>query len=553
MTVSSAGRGSGKHHSGRSGPGAGRADCKGELIMKPQYALLAMSVLVSVPLAHGDPPLDENGSKARPQEEPREASGSQDEGGGQTPSRDSFRGESRSRSLVDAARNGDIPEIQAQLLQAAEINALDERTGMTPLLWAIKDADAETVRLLIEAGADAHMRSESGRTALYLAMSNPRHRVAIVRLLLAKGAKPSVQESPEEWWLDIYGRALQTGAESEIFQLFLDWGLDPNPPDEWSWQPLSKAAAYGRADVVELLLDRGAAIDTHSGSEKTVLMHAAGAMHPLKSDPIRTLQLLLEAGADKQIQQADREGLTALHYAAETAGPFTAAKIALLLKVGAEVDARSKEGRTPLMLVALNSSDASPVEILLQAGADPNMQDDRGFTPLHWAIHWGPRMPNHLAIYRLLETGAEVNEATDAGWTPLMEACRMSDSKSVALLLDRGADPNLQNDNGWTALMIVLANNNREIWMRWLRDEEWLVQPGRPMSEEDARFLTTTLIGDGSANGQVGIVWNLLAEGAEADIRAKDGTTAYTLLEERDEPSATAIRRLMEQDLREAE
>lgn len=519
--------------------------------MKAQPAILAMSLLVSASLAHGGPPLGENGNKVTPQEEPRETSNSQDEGGGEARSRENLGDDSHSHSLLDAARNGDVTEIQSQLRQGADINARDERTGRTPLISAAAAADVETVRLLIEAGADVDVRSESGRTVLYVAMSNPKHSLEIVRLLLAKGAQPSVQENPEKWWLSVYGRALGTGADLEVFELFLDSGLEPNPPEEWSWQPLPKAAAYGRADVVELLLERGATINTPSENEKTVLMYAAGTVHPLRSDAIRTLQLLVEAGADAQIQRADRKGMTALHYAAETADPLSSAKIALLLQAGANVDATSKEGRTPLMLAALNSSDASPVETLLGAGADPTLRDDRGFTPLHWAIHWGQRMPNHFAIYRLLEKGAEVNRANDAGWTPLMMACRRSDSKIVALLLGRGADPNLQDDDGWTALMIALANNRRDIWSRWLREEEWFVQPGRSrrMSGESARFLATTLIGNGPAYGQVGVVWILLTHGAEVDIRSEDGTTVHTLLEDRDDPSATAISKLLEIDV----
>ncbi|MEX1026428.1 MAG: ankyrin repeat domain-containing protein [Candidatus Paceibacterota bacterium] len=504
-----------------------------------------MILLLAIPMIRGGPPLAEDGNGQLSTKNVAETSDDREVESSK------HAGDVRQRqAVIDAAKSGDIAALKGELRQGHDVNARDETAGMTALMWAAQNADAETVHFLIDSSADVNMRSDNGRTALYMAMSNPKHRVEIVRTLLAKGAKPSMQENPENWWLRIYGRALQTGAEPEIFKLLLNSGLDLNPPEEWSWQPLPKAAAYGRADVVELLLERGAAIDTTPGSEKTVLMRAAGAVHPLRSDPIRTLQLLLDAGADAQIQRADRDGMTALHYAAETAGPLSSAKIDLLLKAGAKVDARNNEGRTSLMLAALNSSDASPVRILLQAGADPNARDHHDFTPLHWAIHWGQRPPNYFAIYRLLEKRADVNRASDAGWTPLMLACRQSDSKILALLLSRGADPNLRNDDGWTALLIALANNKREIWSQWLREEKWFVQPGRPMSEQDANFLAATLIGNGPTYGQVGLVWILLTHGANLDVKAKDGTTVHSLLNGRDDTSAAAVRKLLEIDVR---
>lgn len=78
----------------------------------------------------------------------------------------------------------------------------------------------------------------------------------------------------------------------------------------------------------------------------------------------------------------DEQGLTALHLAADRDNLAVAM---LLLDRGADVNARSNGGRTPLHLAA-RSATASTVEMLLERGrADPNVQTAKGRTPLHYA------------------------------------------------------------------------------------------------------------------------------------------------------------------------
>jgi len=94
-------------------------------------------------------------------------------------------------------------------------------------------------------------------------------------------------------------------------------------------------------------------------------------------------------------------------------------------------------GQTPLYWASdgLNSQDGSVVRLLLEHGADMNVQDDDGWTPLHRASFFGA-----LEVVRvLLEHGADVEVKIDSGETALQAAAEGGHDKVVELLRGHGA------------------------------------------------------------------------------------------------------------------
>ncbi len=93
------------------------------------------------------------------------------------------------------------------------------------------------------------------------------------------------------------------------------------------------------------------------------------------------------------------------------------------------------------------------IKTLVAAGADLNIRDPYGQTPLMYAISSG-----QSDIGSLLDLGADANIQTDAGWTSLMYAAR-DNASVIASLLEHGADANLLNGEGQTAYDIALVNH----------------------------------------------------------------------------------------------
>lgn len=90
------------------------------------------------------------------------------------------------RTLIAAARDGDMVRVIALLAQGAEVDARTETNGYTPLLWAASRGHAETVRILLSAGANADVQADDGQTALMRACDNGRTEIAAV--LVGAGA-----------------------------------------------------------------------------------------------------------------------------------------------------------------------------------------------------------------------------------------------------------------------------------------------------------------------------------------------------------------------------
>ena len=124
---------------------------------------------------------------------------------------------------------------------------------------------------------------------------------------------------------------------------------------------------------------------------------------------------------------------------------------------GAFAQVASPDASASDLLWAANRNDLAAVERLLGEGADPNLANRFGFTPMHEAAVLG----NAKMLELMLEAGGDANAAFGEGETVLMTAARTGDVESVRLLLAHGADVDaFEHWHGQTALMWAAIENH---------------------------------------------------------------------------------------------
>ncbi|MBI5623220.1 MAG: ankyrin repeat domain-containing protein [Elusimicrobia bacterium] len=182
--------------------------------------------------------------------------------------------------LMCAISQNDAPLIASLLDHGTQIN--QQQNGASPLSFAAGMAKPETVKLLIERGADLHAVGDRGATALDMAAQAGRLENA--DLLLLAGA--DVRHTAEFSTTALHRAAMR--ADPAMTERLIQAGALVNARQTGGETALMIAASAGRARVVQALLAAGADLRLKDASGKTAYDHALNQRHPKTAELLKT-------------------------------------------------------------------------------------------------------------------------------------------------------------------------------------------------------------------------------------------------------------------------
>jgi len=313
--------------------------------------------------------------------------------------------------------------------------------GMTPLLFAVRDGNADMVRLLLVSGADINQSSGNHTTPLLIALLNGQ--VGLATELLTRGANPNAEDDYHRAALfaaidlrnfnhEKYGDLPTDGRDPmDLIKTLLQKGANPNLRTDTvpvhglmqfdgSWvnfdgqTPFVRAALSGDIEVMRLLLAQGADPNIATTQGTTALMAASGInwipgqtyTHP-EAEYVEAVKLCLERGAD--VNASNSLALRAIHGAANRGWESI---IQILADHGAQLDVKDIGGRTPMIFaqgtfLAIRPPEAKP-KAALRVPHQTIISADRGHTACRRVTSLPPSS-NSWRSWRATTTGNGFN------------------------------------------------------------------------------------------------------------------------------------------------
>ncbi|XP_014230836.1 ankyrin-1-like [Trichogramma pretiosum] len=358
--------------------------------------------------------------------------------------------------------------------QLVHINAQD-KSGRTPLHWALHKDAKNMVEWLLRKGADPNLPDKNGSTPLHVICKRICFMWSMTDIKNYDWVENTVQ-SGIRWKI-----SREEVEHDKIMELFLQkidemqLTVKLDAVDHKGSTPIYYALRFGKHRIVEVLLRRG--VDVNLANEEGLT-----PLHLICSFNVHFLETLFQINDEiqqtVQVNAVDNNGKTPLHYAVIRGSKQIAEA---LLRRGADptlvtangssllhffcqsrynaeleellfnddkqqmvqIDAKDKLGNTPLHLAAANFEDTRQIEYLLRRGANPNIANAEGLTPLH-IICCGKLDDDRIKLFFKITDDIQQVVQVDArdklGRTPLQCAVASLWPNTVQVLLDRGAD-----------------------------------------------------------------------------------------------------------------
>ena len=504
-----------------------------------------------------------------------------------------------STALHWAAYQGDVKLAEELLLAHANANAVTRVEAITPLYMACQTGSASMIELLIAHGANPKRANALGTTPLMIASAAGN--ADAVKVLLDHGADVNARESVHDQTALMFAANLD---RAEVIRLLLAHGADANlqskvvtiPKIDFRAGNFAKAPAVKGKDGPDSVTV-GKASDKAAGSAKNGTYSKREAKEAVaatdakltpgsvpnrdkKSDMVYTKTTdkpektgdAKSAKADEATGEEPKEltalrkaraeqspkvmgGMTPLLYAARQGNISSGVA---LLEGGARINEGSASEQTTPLVLAIANGHYDFAKMLVEHGADVNLANVQGVTPL-WAtidVRWVPRQwspepltdqekTNYLELMKLLlahgatpnaRLGRQVwsrvltenrNWTDPAGSTAFWRAAQADDVDAMKLLVAGGADPNIPSKIGTTPLMMAAglgwSANYHQTSPTRLQAIQYCLSLGADINAHDE--LGYTPLHGAAFIGDLKNIQYMVDHGAKTDVRTKAGDT----------------------------
>lgn len=383
------------------------------------------------------------------------------------------------------------------------------------LLYATNNAQLGTLNALLKAGVDKEFKDNEGRTALMHAAANGQ--VGMLKALLKAGVSLEARDNQ--------GRTA-----------------------------LMHGAANGQVGTLKALLKAGAKKSAQDNEGKTAKMHAAeqAARQGGNSDA-PALRVLKEAGRARVLKSfsktqkrnaAQEDSLTAML----SAERVDLDELKALIDKGADIHAKNKNGDSAVTL-AVRYGHADVLQVLIKNGADIEATH-QGLAPLMHAVENG----HADALRILIESGADIEAMHESSFlrtsinkvatNALMLATKKAHVDCMRILLEGGASTEVRDEDGITPLMFAAMAKDAHVRMRTTAMLGVLIENGANIDSQHNNTGFTPLI-YAILYENTNAVQFLLENGADINIRNRNGNTAQEIAEVLPGSEMDAIRELL--------
>lgn len=343
------------------------------------------------------------------------------------------------------------------------VGEIRDENGQSVVHYFVKTANLQGIQQCVKKGIPISVKDNDGKAPLDIAFANidEENMIDIAAELIMSGAdevksdfyyfQDALSNRNVNMRFDDGQTSLHIASilgHKSIAKYLLENNADTSVQNSSGATPLHEAVRYGNVEIIQALLNAGANINARDNLGKTPIMLI------IPRDKINEIYSLLQK-FHADLNQKDMYGDTVLHNVAMM--NVDSDIVVQFVKAGADVNARNKEGVTPLE-IAVQKNNIKMANYLTQCGANIHTQDTKGQSPLSLALEADAQM-----LEAVVHSSNSLMQDSD-GNTPLHVALLKDVPLSkIQYIISLTADVNIRNKDGNSPLFITVLKNRQKV------------------------------------------------------------------------------------------